>query len=217
MAKGIDHLAPQGTPPPCFDLQVPLASLPRVMHTSLDTVPASVPYLHADEQLRRSVNRKVRGGTSRVRIGICWQGNPTFAADRQRSIPLKHFKALADIPGTQLYSLQKGVGTGQLKDWAAVIKSFDGLDESAGAFVATAAIMAGLDLVITSDTALAHLAGSLGVPAWVALPYVPDWRWLLEREDCPWYPSARLFRQTRNGQWHDVFERMARELRSLTC
>ena len=143
------------------------------------------------------------------RVGIAWQGSPTFRGDRERSVPLAQFAPLARVPGVQLISLQKGNGTEQLADVSSqfsVRDMGDNLDAIGGAFMDTAAIMMNLDLVISSDTAIAHLAGALGVAVWVALPLVPDWRWQLERADNPWYPSMRLFRQTRLGFWDDVFE-----------
>jgi hypothetical protein len=166
-------------------------------------------------------------------VGIAWQGNPAFGHDRLRSIPLAQFGALAKIRGIRLISLQKGPGTEQLeklkeeggrmkqKETPCSSSSFIVhpssfvLDEASGPFMDTAAIMQSLDLVISSDTAIPHLAGAIGVPVWVALPFVPDWRWLLKREDSPWYPTIRLFRQTKLGCWEDVFERMADELKRI--
>jgi hypothetical protein len=120
------------------------------------------------------------------------------------------------VEGVKLISLQKGPGTEQLAIRKDVIDFGNRLDEATGPFMDSAAIMQSLDLVICSDTAVAHLAGALGVPVWLALPVVPDWRWLLQRSDSPWYPSMRLFRQTRRGDWGEVFEQMAGELRKLT-
>jgi hypothetical protein len=149
------------------------------------------------------------------RVGIAWQGNPKYRKDRERSVPLAHFAALARVLGVQLISLQKGPGAEQLAgvaDLFPVTELGSRLDETSGAFLDTAAVMKGLDLVVTSDTAIPHLAGALGVPVWVALPFIPDWRWLLEREDSPWYPTMRLFRQAERGNWTEVFERIARAL-----
>jgi len=154
-----------------------------------------------------------------LRVGIAWQGSPTYRYDRQRSIPLAQFARLAEVPGVQLISLQKGTGVEQLASWQgqnALPDLGKRLDENGGAFMDTAAVMKTLDLVICSDTAIPHLAGSLGVPVWLALPLVPDWRWLLDREDSPWYPTMRLFRQTRCEHWEDVFGRMAAELWKTT-
>jgi len=179
--------------------------------------------------------------TSDFLVGIAWQGNPAFRGDRQRSIPLGHLAPLAQVEGVQLISLQKGAGTDGLKQLriadcglrierqetkpllesairnpqSAILDLGSRLDEASGAFMDTAAVMMNIDLVISADTAVAHLAGALGIPVWVALPLVPDWRWLLERDDSPWYPTMRLFRQTRNGHWEDVFERIAEELKAV--
>src|SRR5262249_19149294 len=163
--------------------------------------------------------RRELGGEG-FKVGIAWQGSPSFPGDRLRSIPLAHFAPLAGVEGVRLFSLQKGPGREQIRSTARVFASAgrlaltdlgERLDEQ-GAFLDTAAVMKTLDLVITSDTAIAHLAGALGVPVWVALSIGPDWRWLLDREDCPWYPTMRLFRQRRQGDWDEVFERMAAEL-----
>jgi hypothetical protein len=130
-------------------------------------------------------------------------------------VPLAEFLPLGRLPGVRLYSLQKGPGVEQLGPVAPLFPVTDlgsRLDEGGGAFLDTAAVMKHLDLVVTCDTAIAHLAGALGVPVWLALPCVADWRWLREREDSPWYPSMRLFRQAEPGQWQAVFERMAWEV-----
>jgi hypothetical protein len=134
--------------------------------------------------------------------------------DKQRSFALGQLAAVAAVPGVRVFSLQRGQGTEQIAraDFE-VIEFKPPLDETAGAFMDTAAVMAHLDLVITSDTAIAHLAGALGVPVWVALSEHGDWRWLTDREDTPWYPTMRLFRQRTLDAWGDVFERMADELR----
>jgi hypothetical protein len=212
---GIDRLLPGGSPLPDFDVQAPLLSLPGLLHTTLDTIPADVPYLSADPALSQRWGQELRA-IAAFKVGIAWQGSSKYAGDRHRSIPLKHFAALARLPGVRLISLQKGEGRAQLAEVAAgwdVLDLADRLDESGGAFVDTAAVMPHLDLVITSDTALAHLAGALAVSVWVALPVARDWRWLLDREDCPWYPTMRLFRQKRWGDWDEVFARIALALR----
>src|SRR5207302_1976508 len=135
--------------------------------------------------------------------------------DKRRSIPLISFGPLSRVPGVHFISLQKGVGTeqlSQLPEGLRVRNLGDRLDEASGAFMDTAAVMKNLDLVITSDTAIAHLAGALAVPVWVALSFAAEFRWLLHREDSPWYPTMRLFRQVKRGDWADVFERIAGEL-----
>jgi hypothetical protein len=239
--QGIDSVVALGSPLPAFDVQTPLVSLPRIFGTTLATVPASIPYLHADADLVEQWREKqceVRGAECGVlrnafdsarrtphvarvlKVGIAWQGNPTYRADRQRSIPLAHFAPLADVPGVQLISLQKGKGADQLGTWPgqhAPATLGNQFDEESGAFMDTAAVMKNLDLVITSDTAVAHIAGALAVPVWVPLALVPDWRWLLEREDCPWYPTMRLFRQKHFGRWEEVFHTMAGELMAIAA
>jgi tetratricopeptide (TPR) repeat protein len=220
-----EDLVAEGRPLPPFDVYVPLLSLPGIMGTVSTSVPANVPYLtaapklveHWREQLALSnVNTPDAGQV--FRIGIAWQGSPTFPGDRQRSIPLEQFAPLAKIEGVRLISLQKGPGTEQLNQLNGEFAVHDfaaGVDEGSGAFMDTAAIIKNLDLVIASDTAVAHLAGALGVPVWVALAFVPDWRWLLQCEDTPWYPSMRLFRQIRPGHWEGVFDSLAKQVRIL--
>ena len=148
------------------------------------------------------------------KIGIVWQGNPGFPGDRFRSIPLIHFRKLASVPGVSLVSLQKEkAGVRQLKSLTEPFPILD-LSERLPTFNDTAAVLMNLDLVISSCTSVSHLAGTLGVPVWTALQYIPDWRWFLDRTDSPWYPTMRLFRQKRLGDWEEVFERIVEELRS---
>jgi len=193
---------------------VPMMSLPWRLGTTLETVPADVPYIFADPERTAAWQAEVAaiGG---FKIGIAWQGNPRAPFDRERSIPLAQFEPIAAVPGVRLVSLQKGPGAEQLATVADrwnVVDLAERLDASGGAFEDTAAIIAGLDLLVTSDTALAHLAGAMGKPVWVALQTVPDWRWLLQREDSPWYPTMRLFRQQELGDWQPVFKRMSQEV-----
>jgi tetratricopeptide (TPR) repeat protein len=209
----IDQLAALGEPLPDFDVQAPLLSLGGVLGITLANLPAEVPYLFPDPALVERWRPEVADAPG-FKVGIAWQGNPGQRVDRWRSFPLRVFSPLARMPGVRLFSLQKGPGTEQLRDvpgWG--ITDLGGrLDEGTGAFMDTAAVMKHLDLVITCDTAVAHLAGGLGVPVWVPLPAAADWRWLLGRDDSPWYPTLRLFRQTRLGDWAEVFERIAVEL-----
>jgi hypothetical protein len=194
-------------------------SLPQRMHTTLVTIPAEIPYIFADEQLCKSWRQKLSASEG-FKVGIVWQGNPKTLHDRSRSIALSHYAALARIPGVRLISLQQGPGVEQLRNVARswpIVELGDEIDKAAGAFMDTAAIMKNLDLVITSDTAAAHLAGALGVKVWVALQMVPEWRWMLAREDSPWYPTMRLFRQTRLGDWPEVFGRIAGALERLVA
>ena len=211
---GVDRLITDADQRPAFDVHLPLMSVPHVVQTTAETIPQNVPYLFADEQLASEWGEQLEGVTD-LRVGISWQGNRKYAADKQRSIPLSEFEILGAIPGVWLLSLQKGPASEQLHDlaaersWAEVGPD---LDSAAGPFMDTAAIMQHLDLVITSDTAIAHLAGGLGVPVWAAIPFAPDWRWQLEGDRCPWYPTMRLFRQTEPGDWKPVFQRIAAAL-----
>jgi tetratricopeptide (TPR) repeat protein len=211
--RGIDQFLPDDAPLPAFGAEVPLMSLPRALKTTLQTIPAAVPYLSADAALveRWRSQLPTRGS----KIGIVWQGNPKYKDDQSRSFPLAQLAPLAQIENVQLISLQKGYGTEQLaavRDAFPVVELPPDFDEMGGAFLDTAAVMMNLDLVISPDTAIAHLAGALGVPVWLATSYMPEWRWLLDRADTPWYPTMRLFRQTKINHWPDVFERMAEEL-----
>ena len=212
-SPGIDLVLAQGEPLPAFEVQAPLLSLPGILGTTLGSIPARVPYLRADPELAQSWRKKLEplGG---FKVGIVWQGNPQFKGDRQRSIPLRHYQALARVEGVRLLSLQKGPGADPLRAGATAFPVLD-LGAQLETFGDTAAVLENLDLLISSCTSVPHLAGALGVPVWLALPFVPDWRWLLEREDSPWYPHHRLFRQDRPGDWNGVFERIATALRDL--
>ncbi len=205
----LDGVFPDGGELPDFDLQVPLLSLPKIFGTTLTTVPAGEPYLFANPELVE----RWRGELSYIRafkVGINWQGNPKYRGDRRRSIPLAHFAPLASVPGVRLISLQKGFGTEQIPEVRFSVSELGGqFDETSGRFMDTAAVLKNLDLCITIDSSLAHLAGGLGVPVWLPLPHAPDWRWLMQREDSPWYPATRIFRQTEFDNWEPVFERMA--------
>jgi tetratricopeptide (TPR) repeat protein len=211
----IDQLMTQEEELPAFDFHVPFLSLPRLLGTRATNIPGDVPYLFAREDLVRYWRDRL-SDTNAFKVGICWQGSPTYDGDRRRSVALTHFSALAEVPGVQLISLQKGVGTEQLTGVHFSVQTLTpDFDETNGAFMDTAAVMRNLDLVVASDTALVHLAGALAVPIWVALAKVSDWRWLLDREDTPWYPTMRLFRQSERDNWQQVFECMAGELKKL--
>ncbi len=208
---GVDQIIPAGTPLPDFDVHLPLLSAPALFGTTLSTIPAEIPYLTAEpdlvERWAHELEKSDGGLPRRLRIGITWQGNPKHGGDRQRSFPLACFEPLGRIDGVRLFSLQKGPGSEQLAQLAGRFSVID-LGPRLDSFADTAAVMKNLDLIVTADTSPAHVAGALGVPVWVGLPLVPDWRWLLSREDSPWYPTMRLFRQTQAGDWHGVFERM---------
>ena len=199
-----------------FDAQVAISSLPWAFGARLETILAAVPYLAAESSLREIWRNRI--GAEGFKVGVVWQGNPDPEADRARSVPLMALAPLATLAGVRLISLQKGTGEEQLVN---LPPSFQvetlGADFDAGAdsFVDTAAAMTCLDLVITCDTSVAHLAGALAVPVWVALKSDAEWRWLTKRADSPWYPTMRLFRQKRRGVWSDVFEAMVGELAQL--
>ena len=197
-----------------FDFQSPLMSLPRVLGIRTGSVPVTIPYLSADQ--RRSDIWRARLGEHGFKIGLCWQGNPAGSVDNGRSLPLRAFQPLGEVDRMRLISLQKNFGVEQLeKRPPGMIVETPGheFDDGADAFIDTAAMMVNLDLVVTSDTSIAHLAGALGRPVWIALKHVPDWRWLLERSDCPWYPTARLFRQGAVDYWSSVVGAMQAALR----
>jgi len=209
----IDRVIPMERTTPAFDVHAPLMSLPAVFHSTIDTLPSETPYLKADPQLVE-MWRKRLAGIDGFKVGIAWQGSPKYQYDRTRSIPLDHFSSIASGKGVRLISLQKGQGTEQLaelKDRFDVV-AFDDIDEQADAFMDTAAIMKNLDLVITSDTVIPHLAGALGIDVWMAISTSPDWRWMVEGHNSPWYPTMRIFRQRERGDWKEVFNRIATEL-----
>jgi tetratricopeptide (TPR) repeat protein len=201
----VDQLFARGDALPEFDVQAPLLSLPLITKTTWDSIPRNTRYLRAEaDRVARWRERlvKVRG----YRIGIHWRGRDESIDARKRNIPLDYFVELSNVGGVQLISLQKGVTAAEVAAAGEDVRFLESVDAEGGAFVDTAAIMNVLDLVITSDTSVAHLAGALGVPVWVALPQIPDWRWFLDRTDSPWYPTMRLFRQRHRGEWRDVFE-----------
>src|SRR5262249_19249888 len=199
-----------------YDFQCALMSLPLRFNTDLSSIPSKIPYLAAEEKLL--ARWKARIGKHGFKIGIAWQGNPQARIDQGRSIPVAEFVSLSRLPGVRLISLQKHHGLAQLARLPADCKIEtlgDDFDSGPDAFVDTAAVMESLDLIITSDTSIAHLAGALARPTWVALKHVPDWRWMLDRKDSPWYPKMRLFRQSARDDWRSVFTAIERELRSL--
>jgi tetratricopeptide (TPR) repeat protein len=217
--QGIDQLIPLASPLPPFDVHAPLLSLPGILQVSRESLrqqeAARGPYLAADRRIIGEWQARLARYQG-FRVGICWQGNREYLFDRQRSFPLIELAPVARLAGVQLFSLQKGAGTEQIEAAGFDVIELDPpLDETAGAFMDTAAVIDQLDLVITSDTAIAHLAGALGKRVWVALSAHCDWRWLLTGDDTSWYPTMRLFRQRQLDQWGDVFERIAAELARL--
>jgi tetratricopeptide (TPR) repeat protein len=204
---------PQQTVPPKLDFHVALASLPLLLGTTVETIPAPAPYLKAEAE--RAAQWRARIGGHGFRIGISWQGKVRGVNDPFRAFPLAALAPLAALPGVRLISLQKGEGSEQLDHLpAGMVVERLGEDFDAGfdAFIDSAAVMEACDLVISCDTSVAHLAGALGRPAWTALKSVPEWRWLLERSDSPWYPTMTLYRQPRFNDWDSVFASMAGDL-----
>jgi tetratricopeptide (TPR) repeat protein len=214
-------LIARGEALPPFDLHSPLGSLPLAVRTELDTIPSGVPYLHVDPAPARAWAERL-AALPGLKVGLNWYGNPEaekLAALEARSFPLAAAALLARVPGVSLVSLQKGSGSEQRAEvpfGGAIAQLTDPLHMGADEIAQeTAAILMGLDLTITADTALAHLAGALGARVWVILQAVPDWRWLIGRDDSPWYPTMRLFRQRNPGDWPEVFERVAAELAAM--
>jgi Tfp pilus assembly protein PilF len=214
-ASGFESLVPAGAAVPPCDAQLALPDLPGVFATTPETLLAKVPYLRADSVLVdrwRAALAPFEG----LKIGIAWQGNKKYYLDQFRSIPLTEFEQIARVAGVHLISLQVGEGAEERDALAGrfEVARLDRLDVDHGPFMDTAAVMMNLDLVISSDTVTAHLAGALGVPVWLALCAAPSWRWMLDRSDTPWYPTMRLFRQSRLGQWADVFAAMATAIKN---
>jgi tetratricopeptide (TPR) repeat protein len=203
--KGI-AVVPRGAPRPEPAAQIPLLSLPRLLHTVERTIPASIPYLEAPDSVERPY---LPGGV--LNVGLCWAGKPTHRNDRNRSAGAAAFVPLLDLPGASFHALQKGPGAQQIADegLTALVSDFS---SRLADFAETAAAVEALDLVITVDTSIGHLAGAMGKEVWVLLPYAPDWRWMLHRDDSPWYPTMTLFRQTSPGDWEEVFQRVRRAL-----
>lgn len=205
---GVDRLIVAGEALPDFDFQIPFLSLPGAFRTTPHSVPSWIPYLRGDFPLPPALVHELKG--NEFKIGICWSGNPQHADAKKRAAPLRHFSRLAQY-GTRLLSLQRDTGLEEMRRCAGEFP-LRSLGEHFRDFADTAATIARLDLVVTVDTSIAHLTGALGKPVWLLLPSVPDWRWMLERSDTPWYPTMRIFRQERPGEWDGVFENVARAL-----
>jgi Flp pilus assembly protein TadD len=199
-----------GEPLPRVDLQIPLGSLPRLLSVTQETIPAPNPYINAEPKTARRWSEKLKTEQNLPKVGLVWAGNPNHSRDKERSIPLDQFMAIAQTPGVNFYSLQVGPAanlplpanvttlSNALKTW----------DETAG-------VLANLDLLITVDTAIAHLAGATNRPVWTLITFVPDWRWLLNRSDSPWYPSMKLFRQPSRCDWAPVISAVTADLRNF--
>jgi tetratricopeptide (TPR) repeat protein len=206
----------QGAPLPDIDAYLPLMSLPHLFGTTLASIPSRFPYLFAEPQACARWRERI--GSHGFKIGITWQGNPDAAAEKGRSAPLVAFAPLAAITGVRLISLQKTHGLDQLDSLPAgmqVETLGDDFDTGPDAFTDTTGVMMNLDLIVTVDTSIGHLAGALGRPVWIALQKVPHWVWMLERSDSPWYQSVRLFRQAVRSEWDVPFAAMAKEIENM--
>ena len=217
----IDMVIPRGKTVPHYETHAPLMSLPLIFKTTQQNTPNSVPYLKADENLVELWNQKLSKDTN-FKIGICWQGNAQYSTQflRQvvaaKSMDVQLLRPIAKIPGVSLYSLQKVYGTDQLDDISFIVHDFGtDFDTKHGRFMDTAAIIKNLDLIITVDTSISHLAAALGAPTWILLPEPADWRWMTECTDTPWYPNIKLFRQPHVGDWKGAIEKVVKELKPL--
>jgi tetratricopeptide (TPR) repeat protein len=203
---GIDRILDRNEPLPEFDFYINLPSLPRVFGTDLASIPADIPYLHAEpERVERWATRL--GAHDALRVGLAWAGSPSHTRDRYRTVPLRMLSPLWGLGGVRFISLQKGPAAAEVDALPAEL-DFVNLGPELEDFCDTAAVISELDLVLCVDTAVAHLAGALGKPVWLMLPQPADFRWLEGREDSPWYPTMRLFRQSRRDHWEEVVERV---------
>ncbi len=205
---GPDLVVPRGTPLPPFDLQASLFSLPAIFETDLDSIPGDVPYLQVPQVVpnQPAILDSLMAPKEQVRIGLVWAGNPDHPRDDERSLQPALLAPLAELPGVAWFSFQ--LGEGEVPPLPGLIR----LGPLLSSFSDTAYALSGMDLLITVDTSMAHLAGALGVPTLVLLTHAPDFRWLLDREDSPWYPSLRLYRQPAVGDWSSVIRSLASDL-----
>ncbi|MBM4146316.1 MAG: tetratricopeptide repeat protein [Nitrospira sp.] len=209
--KEIDQIIECGSPRPAFDVHCPLLSLPLVFNTTIETIPAKVPYMFADPALVRKWREKIQNDIATLKIGLVWA---TDRLPKKKSCSLEIFSSLAQMNDITFYSLQKGKADIQAKYPPVGMKLINYAEEIKD-FSDTAALIANLDLIISIDTAVAHLAGAMGKPVWTMLPFAPDWRWMLKREDSPWYPTMKLFRQPFPGDWGSVLSRIETEIGKL--
>jgi tetratricopeptide (TPR) repeat protein len=212
---GIHHIVQRGDELPPFDVHCPLLTLPMVFETRLSSIPGHLPYLVADPEKKEAWRLKLAADGDSFKVGLVWSGNPEHKNDRNRSLPLERLVPLLSVDGVSFYSLQKGEAARMLSDGRYEGRIIDYTGEL-NDFADTAALLVNLDLVISVDTAVAHLVGALAAPVWLMLPFAPDWRWLLGRTDSPWYPTMRLFRQHAPGAWEPVIEEMIAGLKRLT-
>lgn len=209
---GVRRVMARGEALPEFAWECPLMSLPLAFGTTSATIPREIPYVRAHAEEVAAARQRWQGGG--LRVGIAWAGNPRHRRDRERSMPLRELGPLAEVPDISWFSLQKGAAVRQMGQAGSVLPLEDASSGSRD-LAETAALVATLDLVISVDTAIAHLAGAMGMPVWVVLPQLADWRWMDEREDSPWYPTARLYRQQVRGEWSRPVLQMVEELQRL--
>jgi FKBP-type peptidyl-prolyl cis-trans isomerase 2 len=212
---GVSQIVAKGAPYPHFDIHYPLLSLPLIFGTTVGSIPSRIPYINTDPILVQKWRSKIESDNAPLKVGLVWAGNPKLKFGHSRSCSLGAFAPLADLDDVPFYSLQVGDASGQTKDAPAGMRLVDHTGEIKD-FADTAALIQTLDLIISVDTAVAHLAGALGKPVWTLLPFVPDWRWMLERENSPWYPTMRLFRQPAPGDWESVIMSVKEALKELT-
>lgn len=208
---GVHDFISRGNPLPMVDLQCPLMTLPLLFKTTIATIPKEVPYISVDGGLLRKWRDRIGAGQGKVRVGLVWSGNPQHEEDKKRSLPFSTLSRLTGLRTAEFFSLQKGPAAAEVKTSPNGIEFVD-YSEELEDFTDTAALIANLDLIISVDTAVAHLAGAIGKTVWTLLPFTPDWRWMLDREDSPWYPSMKLFRQLSEGDWEGVLSRVRAEL-----
>jgi Flp pilus assembly protein TadD len=207
----IDELV-ETAPNTHFDLYLPILSLPEIFNTDLGTIPAQVPYLYADQA--KAEYYKTRINDDRFKIGIVWAGGKSHINDHNRSCPLELFRPLTLVPQCKIYALQKGPLSSQTKQLLSEM-NIENLGDCLEDFTDTAAAIENMDLIISVDTATLHLAGAMAKPTWALLPFNPDWRWLLERNDSPWYPTMKILRQQKPNDWKSVFDSVISHLPSL--
>jgi hypothetical protein len=212
--EGVEQCVAAGEARPTFDVHCPIMSLGRIFETTVETIPGRRPYLKADVSDEEKWRERIGANGGGLKVGLSWAGRPTHTNDRLRSVAVSELAELMRVPGVRFYSLQKGLSAEAARplleagmvDWTAELKDF----------ADTAGLVANLDLVITVDTAIAHLAAAMGKKTWVMVALAPDWRWGMEREDSRWYPSVRVFRQKAFRNWAGVLGRVGEELMKLT-
>jgi hypothetical protein len=207
---GVVRVVPKGLKLPDFDLHIPLLSLPRAFKTTLESIPTNVPYFRIDEARLEKWRPIIQRDGVGLKVGLVWGGN--LKPDPKRSVPLKDLAVLADVPNVTWFSLQTAEPREEMKD-APQLNLID-IGKDLRDFMDTAAVMSLLDLVVTIDTASAHLGGAIGANIWTMIPYAADWRWLMEGDASPWYPTMRLFRQEALNDWRPVIARIREELQS---